>query len=158
MKLTTKGYQTDTKTVDACNRHPCGAVRITLPWLIEKMGLPNTNSNNKDAITNNITENAKSEIRNEIDGTNTNAIDPKINENIDMSMTTNTDAMNANTNTDATNLAPLSAPKRRFPIKRSLTLEGNDTNIGNITTLLLLLNFILRYSRLEANQPISDRR
>ena len=116
------------------------------------MGLPNTKSNNKDAITNNITENAKSEIRNEIDGTNTNAIDPKINENIDMSMTTNTDAvnantntdaMNANTNTDATNLAPLSAPKRRFPIKRSLTLEGNDSNIGNITTLLLLLNFIL---------------
>jgi len=107
------------------------------------MGLPNTNSNNKDAITNNITENAKSEIINEIDGTNTNAIDPKTNENIDMSMTTNTDAMNANTNTDATNLAPLSAPKRRFPIKRSLTLEGNDTNIGNITTLLLLLNFIL---------------
>ena len=31
-------------------------------------------------------------------------------------------------------VAPFSAPKRRFPLKRSLTLELNDTTAGNTNT------------------------
>lgn len=122
------------KTVDACNRHPCGAIRITLPWLIEKMGLPITNNHNSnDVIMNTIADNnSKEGIKNEIDGTNsaTNTIDPKINENIDMSMNTNTTEAVA----IEVSIASFSVPKRRFPIKRSLTLEGNDTTIGTTST------------------------